>query len=79
MNSLMSDKQTYNTAHHSDSLNFKMMGNGITLTGTNCSLPLDLGWRDRTRKETELMNDLIPLLKRMVSGPKISGLSAYEE
>ena len=41
--------------------------------------PLDLGWRDRTRKETEVMNDLIPLLKRMVSGQKISGLSAYEE
>lgn len=41
--------------------------------------PLDLGWRDRTRKETEVMNDLIPLLKCMVSGQKISGLSAYEE
>lgn len=41
--------------------------------------PLDLGWRDRTRKETEVMNDLIPLLKRMVSGQKISGLSAYED
>ena len=41
--------------------------------------PLELGWRDRTRKETEVMNDLIPLLKRMVSGQKISGLSAYED
>ena len=41
--------------------------------------PLDLGWRDRTRKETEVMNDLIPLLKRMVLGQKISGLSAYED
>ncbi|MBR6083812.1 MAG: type I restriction endonuclease subunit R, partial [Salinivirgaceae bacterium] len=41
--------------------------------------PLDLGWRDRTRKETELMNDLVPLLKRLVPGQEISGLKAYEE
>lgn len=41
--------------------------------------PLDLGWRDRTRKETELMNDLVPLLKRLVLGQEISGLKAYEE
>ena len=41
--------------------------------------PLNLGWRDRTHKETELMNDLMPLLKRMVAGQTISGLSAYEE
>lgn len=40
--------------------------------------PLGLGWKDRIRKEDELMKDLIPLLKRMVSGQKISGLSAYE-
>lgn len=41
--------------------------------------PLDLGWRDRTRKETELMNDLVPLLKRLAPGQEISGLKAYEE
>ena len=41
--------------------------------------PLNLGWRDRTRKETDLMNDLTPLLKKMVAGQTISGLSAYEE
>ena len=41
--------------------------------------PLDFGWRDRTRKETELMNDLVPLLKRLVPGQEISGLKAYEE
>ncbi len=41
--------------------------------------PLGLGWKDRIRKEDELMKDLIPLLKRMVSGQKISGLSAYED
>ena len=41
--------------------------------------PLGLGWKDRARKEEELMKDLIPLLKRMAGGQKISGLSAYEE
>ena len=41
--------------------------------------PLELGWRDRTRKETELMNYLVPLLKRLVPGQEISGLKAYEE
>ena len=41
--------------------------------------PLELGWKDRTKKETAIMTDLIPLLKRMVRGQKISGLSAYEE
>lgn len=41
--------------------------------------PLELGWKDRTRKETAIMTDLIPLLKRMTGGQKISGLSAYEE
>lgn len=42
-------------------------------------VPLELGWKDRTKKETAIMTDLIPLLKRMVGGQKISGLSAYEE
>ncbi len=41
--------------------------------------PLDLGWRARIKAEEELMNDLIPLLKRMAGGQKISGLDAYEE
>lgn len=41
--------------------------------------PLDLNWRTRTQKETELMNDLVPLLKRLVPGQEISGLKAYEE
>lgn len=41
--------------------------------------PLELGWKDRAHKEEELMKDLIPLLKRMTNGQKISGLSAYEE
>lgn len=41
--------------------------------------PLDLGWKARAQKEVLLMNDLVPLLKKMTSGYEISGLSAYEE
>lgn len=41
--------------------------------------PLELGWKARAKEETVLMNDLIPLLKKMAAGQEISGLSAYEE
>jgi type I restriction enzyme R subunit len=40
--------------------------------------PLELGWRDRTKKELELMDDLIPLLKKFAGGRVIVGLNAYE-
>lgn len=41
--------------------------------------PLGLGWKDRTKKETAIMSDLVPLLKHITGGQKISGLSAYEK
>lgn len=41
--------------------------------------PLNLGWRDRTRKENDLMMDLAPFLKRLLPGQEISGLSAYDD
>lgn len=41
--------------------------------------PLDLSWRERTQKELDLMDDLIPLLKKMANGREIAGLNAYEE
>lgn len=40
--------------------------------------PLELGWKDRAKKELELMDDLVPLLKKLANGQEISGLSAYE-
>ncbi|MBT2653236.1 type I restriction endonuclease subunit R [Oceanobacillus sp. ISL-73] len=40
--------------------------------------PLELGWRDRTVKELELMDDLIPLLIKLADGRVIVGLNAYE-
>jgi type I restriction enzyme R subunit len=41
--------------------------------------PLDLGWKARTQKELALMNDLIPVLHKLVQGREISGLGAYEQ
>lgn len=46
---------------------------------TDLLAPLDLNWRERAPKEGELMTDLIPLLKKLVGGREISGLSAYEQ
>lgn len=40
--------------------------------------PLDLSWRERTQKELDLMDDLIPLLKKLTNGREIMGLNAYE-
>jgi type I restriction enzyme R subunit len=40
--------------------------------------PLDLSWKERAKKELKLMEDLIPLLKKLSGGHEIAGLSAYE-
>ncbi len=40
--------------------------------------PLNLGWREKAKKENQLMADLAPLLKALANGKEISGLSAYE-
>jgi len=40
--------------------------------------PLELGWKDRSKKELALMEDLIPLLKKLAHGREIAGLAAYE-
>lgn len=39
---------------------------------------LDLGWKERAQRESKLMQDLIPLLKRQAEDREISGLRAYE-
>ncbi len=41
--------------------------------------PLELGWKARSKAELALMEDLVPLLKRLAEGQEISGLSAYED
>jgi type I restriction enzyme R subunit len=45
---------------------------------TDLLAPLKLNWKQRKQKEEELMQDLIPLLKKLVGESEISGLSAYE-
>ena len=40
--------------------------------------PLELGWKERSQKELDLMKALIPQLKKLAQGREISGLSAYE-
>jgi type I restriction enzyme, R subunit len=39
---------------------------------------LDLGWKERTKRELALMEELTPLLKKQAEGREISGLKAYE-
>ncbi|MEG0084101.1 MAG: type I restriction endonuclease subunit R [Massilia sp.] len=40
--------------------------------------PRELGWKERSRAELALMEDLLPLLKKIAQGREISGLNAYE-
>ena len=40
--------------------------------------PLNLRWKDRTRAELVLMEELVPFLKKQTQGRNISGLAAYE-
>lgn len=40
--------------------------------------PLELGWKERSKKELALMEDLKPQLKKLAGGREISGLNAYE-
>ncbi|HEV7424910.1 MAG TPA: type I restriction endonuclease subunit R [Thermoanaerobaculia bacterium] len=60
-----------------DTILGRMIFDGEQLT--TLLAPLDLGWRSRTRKELELMDDLVPLLKKWAGPREISGLSAYED
>jgi type I restriction enzyme R subunit len=39
---------------------------------------LDLSWKERSKRELALMNELIPILKKKAEGREISGLKAYE-
>ena len=54
----------------------RMIFNGEQLN--DLLAPLDLGWKDRAKKELALMEDLVTQLKKLAQGREISGLSAYE-
>lgn len=59
-----------------DSIMDRMIFDGEQLN--DLLAPLELGWKDRTKKELALMEDLVPLLKKQAQGRDISGLNAYE-
>lgn len=40
--------------------------------------PLELSWKDRRNRELQLMEQLVPQLKKQAEGREISGLAAYE-
>jgi len=45
---------------------------------TDLMAPLELGWKDRRRRELALMKELVPLLQQRANGQEISGLAGYE-
>ena len=59
-----------------DSIMSRMIFDGEQLS--DLLAPLQLGWKDRTKEELALMQELVPQLKRLAQGREISGLSAYE-
>ena len=60
-----------------DSIMDRMIFDGEHLS--DLLAPQDLGWKERTKKELALMDDLMPLLKKLALGLDISGLGAYED
>ena len=59
-----------------DQIVSRMIFDGEKLT--DLMEPLELGWKQRSKAETALMNDLVPQLKKLAQGREISGLAAYE-
>lgn len=45
---------------------------------TELFAPFDLGWKERTKRELALIEDLVPLLEKQAEGREISGLKAYQ-
>ncbi|HEO72396.1 MAG TPA: type I restriction endonuclease subunit R, partial [Candidatus Hydrogenedentes bacterium] len=60
-----------------DAILDRMIFDGEQLT--DLMEPLGLSWRERREKELELMDKLVPLLKKRAAGRTISGLNAYEQ
>jgi type I restriction enzyme R subunit len=59
-----------------DAIMSRMIFDGEKLT--DLLEPLELSWKERRVKELELMEDLVPQLKKIAEGREISGLAAYE-
>ncbi len=59
-----------------DGIMDRMIFDGEQLT--DLMEPLELGWKARREAELALMEELVPLLKKLAQGREISGLAAYE-
>ena len=59
-----------------DGILYRMIFDGEQLT--DLLEPLELNWKTRGIKERALMEDLVPVLKKLALGREISGLAAYE-
>ena len=59
-----------------DTILQRMIFDGEQLT--DLMEPLGLGWRERRERELDLMEALVPLLRKRAHGRAISGLNAYE-
>jgi type I restriction enzyme R subunit len=59
-----------------DDIMNRMIFDGEKLT--DLMEPLELGWKQRSKAEAALMQDLVPELKKLAQGREISGLAAYE-
>lgn len=59
-----------------DTIMSRMIFDGEKLT--ELLEPLELSWKERRVKELELMEELVPQLKKIAQGRDISGLAAYE-
>ncbi len=58
--------QTHALQAFVDAIMDRMIFDGEQLS--DLMVPLDLGWKERTRKELALMEDLVPLLKKLAQG-----------
>jgi len=70
------DLQTTDLKNFVEQIMSRMIFDGEKLT--DLMEPLELGWKQRSKAETALMNDLVPQLKKLAQGREISGLAAYE-
>lgn len=59
-----------------EAIMYRMIFDGEKLS--DLLAPLGLGWKDRSKVELALMDDLVPLLKKRAAGREIAGLNAYE-
>ena len=68
--------QTADLKNFVEEIMSRMIFDGEKLT--DLMEPLGVGWKERSKAETALMEALVPQLKKWAQGREISGLAAYE-